>query len=82
MLTDGVEVASVEVDEVEVEVEVVEVEVEVGVGVCVVEELVALDEEVEVWEAVVDDEPPAVPLGAFGREIYPNRPFLVFPQLS
>jgi len=76
MLTDGVEVASVEVDEVEVEV------VEVEVGVCVVEELVVLDEEVEVWDAVVDDEPPAVPLGAFGREIYPYRPFLVFPQLS
>jgi len=45
MLTDGVEVASIEVDE-------VEVEVEVEVGVCVVEELVVLDEEVEVWEAV------------------------------
>lgn len=69
MLIDGVEVASAEVDEVEVEVEIK------------VEELVVLDEEVEVREAVVD-EPPAVPLGAFGRGIYPNRPFLVFPQLS
>jgi len=40
MLIDGVEVASVEVDEVGVEVEIK------------VEELVVLDEEVEVWEAV------------------------------
>jgi hypothetical protein len=51
------------------------------VDLAKVEELDALDEEVDVWEAVVD-KPPAVPLGAFGKEMYPNRPFLVFPQLS
>jgi len=33
-------------------------------------------------DSLTVDEPPAVPLGAFGRGMYPNRPFLVFPQLS